>query len=167
MAGMPHLVQMDRKYKKKGLQIIGVHRQNATDEQLQKIAKDYKIGFPIAKTGSDPTGGRGIPRMHIFNGDGKLVFSGHPTQAEDVIKKELRKIKAPASTSSSSIFDKPKDLIPLRTWTNADGKKMKASLISVADGKGSFKFADGRKFDYVIDNLSEADQKLIAEKTAE
>jgi len=171
MAAMPHLVQMDKKYSKKGLQIIGAHVQQATDEELKDIIKRYKIEFPVATQVGRPVEFSGIPHMIVFGADGKLVFTGHPSSpdSEKAIKAALKKVAEPGSTTaesgSSLLAPKTAPLVELRSWTNAEGKTMKAKLLSVEDGTGKFAFADGRKFDYAIDKLSADDQKLIAEKT--
>jgi len=171
MAAMPHLVQMDKKYSKKGLQIIGAHVQQATDDELKDIIKSYKIGFPVATQVSRPVEFNGIPHMIVFGADGKLVFAGHPSdpESEKAIKAALKKVAEPGSTAAKAgsplLTPKSAPLVEMRTWTNAEGKTMKAKLLSVTNGTGKFAFADGRAFDYAIDKLSPDDQKLIAGKT--
>ena len=55
----------------------------------------------------------------------------------------------------------------------AEGKTIKATLISLDDKTGHFKFPNGKTFDYEITKLSDADQIVIkeaaeaAEKAAE
>lgn len=171
MAEMPHLVQMDKKYAKKGLALIGVHRQTATDEELKKVIKDYKIEFPIVKSGGTPIESRGIPHMFVFNTEGAMIFSGDSEKAEDVIRKELRKAKPDADSSfdssSSLLSGRPKELFELRAWKNSEGKEMKASLVSVKDGVGSFKFANGKAFEYPLSKLSQESQDEVTEKLKE
>jgi hypothetical protein len=170
MASMPHLVQMDKKYSKKGLQVIGAHVQAATDDELKGIIKSYKIGFPIATRVNSPVPSNGIPHMVVFGADGKLVFAGHPSNpdAEKAIKAALKKVDAPGGSAedsgSSLLAPRTETLVELRTWTNAEGKSMKAKLLSVEGSTGKFAFADGRKFDYAIEKLSEEDQKFITDK---
>ncbi len=172
MASMPHLVQMDKKYAKKGLQLIGAHVQAATNEELTDIIKNYKIGFPIATKVNSPVPSKGIPHMIVFGADGNLVFAGHPANpdAEKAIKAALKKVGDPGGASgdadSSLLAPRPETLVELRTWTNAEGKTMKAKLLSVENGTGKFAFADGRTFDYALDKLSDEDQKVVAEKSA-
>ena len=54
-------------------------------------------------------------------------------------------------------------MVPERAWTSADGRTMKASLISLKDQTGSFKRTDGRTFELALDKLSPADQAVVAE----
>ena len=48
-----------------------------------------------------------------------------------------------------------------REFTNAEGKKMIAEPVSVAEGKVIFKKADGKKFSYVSSKLSKDDQDFL------
>ncbi len=50
----------------------------------------------------------------------------------------------------------------IRTWTNKTGQTMEAVLLSVQQGKASFRKKDGSVFDYNIADLSDADQKIIS-----
>ena len=56
-------------------------------------------------------------------------------------------------------------LIDERTWTDADGKKLVAALVSFVGSKGKFRFKNGREFNYEISKLSTEDQGLIKSKT--
>ena len=157
---------MDKKYKKRGLTVVAPEVQGTGVEQLKEFVKDRKINYTVTKSISGPRLGNGIPRMAVFNTKGKLVFAGHPRDknAEKAIKAALREVKDTDSGSSSlSIFDKKKEtnLVDERTWTNAEGKSIKATLVSLDDKTGHFKFPNGKKFDYDITKLSEDDQLVI------
>ncbi len=164
---MPHLVQMDKRYGKKGLQLIGVHRQGGSDEAVKKVVDKLKIKFPIAKSGSGPVSTKGIPHLFVFSTEGKLVFSGHPMAGADkVIKKELRKVVAKEEDDGYGLPERPKNLTEMRQWTNNKGKTMTAALVSVDGDKAKLQlFKDNRIVEYPIASLSEADQKVIANKT--
>jgi hypothetical protein len=161
---MPHLVQMDRRYSKKGLVLIGAESQNSTTEDIQGIVKKNKIKFPITKGATGPIDLEGIPHMVVFDTKGALVFSGASRDAEKAIKKAL-KGATPAEekgSSTSNLFDR-KELIAERTWTDAEGRELKAALTSLSGNIGIFRRRDGRTFDYDITKLSEEDQNAIAE----
>ena len=166
---MPHLVQMDRRYGKKGLMLIGAESQGSSITDIEEIVKEHKIKFPIIKGASGPIKVSGIPHIVVFDTKGKLVFSGHPgnSDAEKAIKRALKGATPDASGSNTSdsaldIFKK-KELVPERSWTNADGKVLKASLTSLAGNTGTFRRPDGRTFTYDITKLSQEDQKVISE----
>ena len=58
-------------------------------------------------------------------------------------------------------------LVKERTWTNAEGNKLVASLASVIDGVGNCQRSDDTQFKYSIEKLSEEDQKVINDTVKE
>lgn len=52
---------------------------------------------------------------------------------------------------------------PLREWRDKAGRLMQASVAGIEGGTVNFVRADGKKFSYPLDDLSEADQKRLAE----
>jgi thiol-disulfide isomerase/thioredoxin len=179
LAGMPQLAALDKRYKDKGLRLIGIHAQAGNDEEILAPVKKNKVKFSIARTGQSPIDFEGIPHMFIFNAKGELVFEGHPAggEAEKIIKKELRSVTATGDDEDEdedSPFGPKKTetktgpLVAERTWTSADGRPLVATLLSVKNGTGTFKRKDGKTFDIALDKLSVADRKVIedAEKKA-
>jgi thiol-disulfide isomerase/thioredoxin len=171
LASMPHLEELNKRYKSKGLQIIGVHAQDGTDDEILKAVKDTKVKYPIARTGRSPIDFSGIPKMFVFNTKGQIVFDGHPAEddADKVIKRELRTATATPDAKGTP-FAKPTStapeaaLVAERTWTSTDGRPMVATLISVdANGIGKFKRKDGAVFDVPVTKFNDADRKLIDE----
>ena len=167
---MPHLVQMDRKYSKKGMVLIGAEVQGSAPDAIEKAVDDHKLKFTVTKGVSGPNLSNGIPHMAVFGVNGDLVYHGHPSnpETEKAIKTALKDVKEDLSGSTGSgtdPFAKPKYLVDERTWTNADGRKLVAALISLEGGKGKFRFRNGRVFDYDISKLSTVDQELIKGKT--
>ncbi len=165
---MPHLVQMDKRYGKKGLQLIGAHVQGGEDEVVAEKAKDLKMKFPVTQGIRGPgLGVNSIPHLMVFDVEGKLVFSGHPmNDADKVIKKELRKVKDTGDDSKNNggfgLPERPGD--SLRDWTNADGKTIQASYVSADDEKVTLRLKNGKTSKYPIDKLSEGDQAFIKEQ---
>ncbi len=163
---MPHLVQMEKKYGDKGLTIVAPEVQGSSVEAIEKMAEDKKLNYTITKSISGPSLSRGIPSMAVFDTKGKLVFVGHPMSrdADKAVKEALRAVKKSDSKSeSNSIFAKVPNLVEQRTWTNSEGNKIQAVLVSLDENTGHFKFSNGKKFDYDITKLSEEDQKVIKE----
>ena len=102
----------------------------------------------------------------VFDTAGKLVFKGRPIgdserDYEKAIKSALKDAKVASKSGGSSIFDKPKELVASRTWTNTDGNALTASLVSVSGDNGTFRKPNGQTFTYAISKLSEADQEII------
>ncbi|HWB07236.1 MAG TPA: hypothetical protein VG796_29700 [Verrucomicrobiales bacterium] len=176
---MPQLVALYNRNKDKGFMLIGQHRQSATDEEVQAVVKKMKVKFPITKNGSGPSKGNGIPHTLVFDSTGKLVFEGHPGDADfDKAIKRAMKAVAASTTPSSGLGPKssgttpttpgtkpgaPAALIAERAWTNTDGKTMMAALISLDGETAKFKKKDGSTFSYPLSKLNAEDQATIKE----
>lgn len=163
---MPHLVKMDKKYRKKGLVLIGEEVQGTPEDKLKAFVEKHGVTFPVTTGSSGPRTGNGIPRIVVFDVEGKSVFSGHPgsDDCEKAIKTALKAATPPegeAGASSDTFFAK-RELVPMRTWTNTDGNTLEASLASLAGTTGTFRKANGQTFPYDIEKLSEEDQAVIS-----
>ena len=149
--------------------MIGAEVQNSSPEAIAKIANSHKLKFTLTKGIRGPRLYNGIPHTAVFDVKGNLVFNGHPSNpaTEKAIKNALKEATPPNTDSSgNSFFNKPKYLVDERTWTNADGKTLKAAMVSLSGKTGKFRFPNGRMFNYDITKLSEDDQLLIKEKAA-
>lgn len=77
---IPHLNEIYKKYKGKGLEIVGVtseDRQTVRNFE-RKIPIDYAVGYDTGgKLGKD-FGVEGIPHAMIVSKEGKIVWEGHP-----------------------------------------------------------------------------------------
>ncbi|MBN1863891.1 MAG: TlpA family protein disulfide reductase [Victivallales bacterium] len=95
LASLPKLAKLDKKYRKKGLVLIGMHAQQASNDQILEIVKKSKLEFTITTNPAShgPVSFSGIPKVFVFDGEGKLVFDGHPNDVEKVVKAGLKKLK--------------------------------------------------------------------------
>lgn len=180
LAAMPTFNDLHRRYGKKGMQIIGVHAQGGTDEEVLSVVNRLKIKFPIAKGGSSPVSFSGIPHTFVFGVDGSLAFDGHPgaREFEKAVREQMKKVPDEGGTvaTQSSASPKPsaaapadKDSGPLvaeRMWTNAEGKTIVASLLSSENGIGKFRLKSGQTTSIVLSKLSAADQQAIKDAEA-
>ena len=166
---MPHLVQMDKRYKKKGLVVIGDEVQGSAKEDIEKVLKEARAEFPVTTGSTQPATLRGIPHAVVFDPAGKLVFAGHPAdeQFDRVIKKALKDVKEEDDDDGGLLGNAPKPVIESRPWTNANGVKITAAILSIGDEKVRFKLADGKEYNYEINNLSDEDQELIRKAAEE
>jgi hypothetical protein len=175
---MPQLVALHKRNADKGLAVVGLHVQNAEDDEIKEVVKKLKIKFPVTKGGSGPSKGNGIPHTLVFDVEGKLAFEGHPADKDfkKAVDKSLKAVTASApssglgpkpgatpSTSPSTKPAKPAVLIAERAWTNTDGKTMTAALVSVDGDNAKFKKKDGSTFNYPLSKLTEEDQATIKE----
>ena len=83
----PHLTDVQRKYKSKGLVVVGL-----TNEQnkgmlkqfvdQQSYAMDYRVAMDADGEGQEklimPAGARGIPHSFVVDCKGTIQYSGHP-----------------------------------------------------------------------------------------
>jgi len=80
---IPHLIEMNAKYKSKGVVILGL-----TDEPKAKVAKfatDMKMDYPVGlgSNSGQAYGVEGIPHAFVVAPGGKIVWSGHPMTGLD------------------------------------------------------------------------------------
>ena len=146
--------------------MIGAEVQNSSPESITKIANSHKLKFTLTKGIRGPRLSNGIPHTAVFDVKGNLVFNGHPRNpaTEKAIKNALMDATPPST--GNSFFNNPKYLVDERTWTNSDGKTLKAAMVSLSGKTGKFRFPNGRTFNYDITKLSKDDQSLIKEKAA-
>lgn len=164
---MPHLVEMDKRNRKKGLRIIAPEGQNSSEEDIKKITEEHKVEYTITKGTSGPVSTGGIPHALVFDPSGQLVFSGHPgdDEFERTIKKALRDVVEVDEKKSSLQTAGP--LVAERSWTNSEGKSIVAAAMTVEGENVSFKMKNGRIVSYPVAKLSEEDQVLLKEATSE
>jgi hypothetical protein len=83
---MPHLVQLDKKLRSKGLVIIG-----AESQEIKKVTANAKVTYTITKGAEGPIQIRGLPTALIFDSSGSLIYNGAPSdkEFEKTIKKAL------------------------------------------------------------------------------
>jgi len=94
---MPHLTKLQKKYKDKGLIVIGAASSGQRDS-LQTVermvaAKGEVIGYSVAWDKGQETnnaymrasGQRGIPSSFVVNQDGRVAYIGHPMGMDAVL----------------------------------------------------------------------------------
>jgi hypothetical protein len=165
---MPHLVKMDKKYRDKGLVLIGEEVQGTSEDKIKDFAKEHDVKFPLTKGSTGPRTGNGIPRIVVFDVEGNSVYVGHPSSddCEKAIKEALKSATPPEGSEDSDgdDFFTRRELIPTRTWTNKDGNTLEAALVSLSGTTGTFRKPTGQTFAYETTNLSTDDQELISEQ---
>jgi thiol-disulfide isomerase/thioredoxin len=104
IAAMPHMVALSKRYDGKGLQVVGLHSQEAPDDEIKAMVKKLKIPFPVTTGGGGPTSENTIPRAMVFNTSGVRIFEGRPTDAgfEKAVKKALKDVAAGSASGSSA-----------------------------------------------------------------
>jgi peroxiredoxin len=94
---MPWLAELDRQYRARGLEIIGVSMNDAGEDVIAKFAKSKNAGYTIAK-GNDAVakaygGVRFLPQTFVIDRRGVIVktLAGVPDrrELEDIVKRLL------------------------------------------------------------------------------
>ncbi len=73
---IPHLVEMNRKYGKQGLQVLGLSADEDGERPVKAFANEYRINYPLALAGDTTTadfGIRSVPVMFILDKKGTIV----------------------------------------------------------------------------------------------
>ncbi|MBO4228403.1 TlpA disulfide reductase family protein [Bradyrhizobium neotropicale] len=105
VAAMPHLVQLQEKYRDSGVEVLGIaayERAETAEEARSKLNAwlteklpnlNYRIGFDYTgemdKLWMDPSFSVGIPTSFVIDRDGHIAFIGFPTKLDDVLPKIL------------------------------------------------------------------------------
>lgn len=167
LESMPQLVEMDRKYRNKGLRVIAGEMRESPKERIGEVVDRFDIDFTVTKGMSGPVSVGGFPHALVFDAEGRIVFKGRPA-SEDFEKAIREAVKDVKVVKPAPVVANPKpaskDLIPTRTWTNKEGKKIEASVTEISGDKLIFRLGTGKTHIYEIKNLSEEDQLLIQKK---
>lgn len=94
---MPHLNKQHKEFSSKGLHIFSLYRQLHSLKQVEKIAKKMKVKWPIALDGhwNSRYQSPQIPMVWLIGTDGKFKYIGDGTGYDDILAKELAKVKYP------------------------------------------------------------------------
>lgn len=96
---IPHLVEMNRKYGKQGLQILGLSADEDGERQIKTFADEHRISYPVALAGETTLadfGVRSVPVMIIVDKKGKVaeVFRGFNDEIGKSSEKLIKKLLA-------------------------------------------------------------------------
>lgn len=159
---MPHLVQMDKKLRKKGLVIIAAEVQGSSKDKIKNVIENANAEFTVTEGVNGPINVRGIPTALIFDTAGKMIFNGHPSDDsfDRIVKKALKDVKIEEDTPKKARKSN-KPIIAQRAWKNKEGKSITASVTKIEDEQVTFKLRNLKVMKYDISKLSEPDQEMI------
>jgi peroxiredoxin len=94
---IPHLVEMNRKYGKQGLQVLGLSADEDGEKDVRDFAGQYRINYPLALSGDEAQadyGIRSVPVMFVIDKKGKLAeiyrgFSDEVARSMEQLVKRL------------------------------------------------------------------------------
>ncbi|MGX9181754.1 TlpA disulfide reductase family protein [Mesorhizobium sp. BHbdii] len=160
--GMPHLMQLQEKYRDSGVEIVGVAASEdapTADEARSQLDAwltekfsnlNYRIAFDstgeMDKLWMEPSFSVGIPTSFVVDRDGHIAFIGHPKQLDEVLPKVLNgswrtSKQAKAGDAKRIAENEPiareqalKKPINDRYWAAMEKKDWKAALSAIEEG---------------------------------
>jgi peroxiredoxin len=96
---IPHLVKMNQKYGKQGLQILGMSADEDGEKVVTPFAAEHHINYPLALAGetvTDAFGVRSVPVMIVIDKKGKVaeVYRGFSDEIADSMELLVKKLLA-------------------------------------------------------------------------
>lgn len=98
---MPHLVEMEEKYKSKNFEIIGLNTDNESVEDINKFAEEMKLNYMLAYADQklyrellSISKFQGIPQSFLIDREGRLrgVFLGGGPKVIGTMKETVEKV---------------------------------------------------------------------------
>jgi thiol-disulfide isomerase/thioredoxin len=102
--GMPHLSELQKKYKDQGFTVIGVSSKDSRGNTLEKVEQmvekkadgmGYTVAWDKDRTTSDAymlAGGQdGIPCCFVVDQNGVIAYIGHPMAVDETLEKVIAK----------------------------------------------------------------------------
>jgi cytochrome c biogenesis protein CcmG/thiol:disulfide interchange protein DsbE len=96
---IPHLVEMNRKYGKQGLQILGLGMDEDGERAVKTFADEFRVNYPLALAGDSTTadfGIRSVPVMYLVDKKGKIaeVYRGFSDEMARSVELSIKRLLA-------------------------------------------------------------------------
>ena len=96
---IPHLVEMNRKFGKQGLQILGLSADEDGERAVKAFANEYHINYPLALAGDAATadfGVRSVPVMFVIDKKGVIaeVYRGFSDEMGRRVEQQIKRLLA-------------------------------------------------------------------------
>jgi len=164
IASLPHLAELEKQNRDKGLLIIGAESQGSSKEAIKPLIDNAKVEYTITAGAEGPIEFSTIPRCFVFDPEGLLVYDGFPSgeKFESAVQDALKKVAVTVSKPTAA--NGP--LIPSRDWTNTDGHTITAAVKSASSSNVIFLMTNGKTVEYPLAKLSEESRKVIGDAVA-
>lgn len=97
-ASVPHIVEMNRKYGKQGLQVLGLSADEEDGHALKSYSAEYHINYPVAlaKEAQTSFGIRSVPVMFVINKKGVVaeVYRGFNDEIARSMEQLIKRLLA-------------------------------------------------------------------------
>lgn len=96
---IPHLVEMNRKYGKQGLQILGVSVGEEGERAVRSFTDEFRVNYPLALAGDSMTldyGIRSVPIMYLVDKKGAIaeVNRGYNNEMARSVELSIKRLLA-------------------------------------------------------------------------
>ena len=96
---IPHLVELNRKYGKQGLQILGLSEDEDGERAVKAFTDEFRINYPVALAGDATSvdfGVRSVPIMYLIDKKGKIVevYRGYTIEMARSLEKTIKRLLA-------------------------------------------------------------------------
>ena len=96
---IPHLIELNKRYNKQGLQILGVNLDEGADKAVKAYVEEKKINYPVAMANEDIVNDyaiRSIPKLFIINKKGQIIewYQGYNDEIEKSVETLIKKLLA-------------------------------------------------------------------------
>jgi peroxiredoxin len=95
----PHLVEMNRKYGKQGLQVLGLNADDDGDRSIKSFADEFRINYPVAAASEKiqtDFGIRSVPVMFVIDKKGAVaeVYRGFNDEISRSMERLIKRLLA-------------------------------------------------------------------------
>ncbi len=96
---IPHLVEMNRKYGKQGLHILGLSVDENGEQVVKTFTEEFRVNYPLALAGDATTadfGVRSVPVKYLIDKKGKVVevYRGFTTDKARTLELSIKRLLA-------------------------------------------------------------------------
>lgn len=96
---IPHLVEMNRKFGKQGLQVLGLSVDEEGERAVKTFIDEFRVNYPLALAGDTTTsdfGVRSVPVMFLIDKKGKIVevYRGYTDDRARSLEQSIKRLLA-------------------------------------------------------------------------
>ncbi|MFZ4857065.1 MAG: TlpA family protein disulfide reductase [Desulfuromonadaceae bacterium] len=96
---IPHLVEMNRKYGRQGLHILGLSADENGERAVKIFTDEFRVNYPMALAGDSTTvdfGVRSVPVMYVIDKKGNIaeVYRGYSNEMARSLELSIKRLLA-------------------------------------------------------------------------
>ena len=94
---IPHLIDMNRKYGKQGLHILGLSVDEDGERVVKTFTDEFRVNYPVALAGDSTTesfGVRSVPVMFLIDKKGRIaeVYRGYSDEMARSMEQAIKRL---------------------------------------------------------------------------